>query len=558
MLKDLDGNPLSTHVNRRDVLRIGGAAAAAGALSIRSVGAQDATPGAPAASPAADTGMSPSPIPGVPDAYWRYPDPYTTVTAPPGKGGTIRITFLSEAQVKGHDDNAFWQELEKRIGASLDITLVPGAGYPERMATMAAGGDFPDLLYLLPLLYPQLEEFMIQGAFADVTQYLDGDAKSAFPNLALFPEHSWTNSKINGVLWGVPNPTSLNANALWYRSDWLDASGLAVPTNAAEFLEMLQRFTDSDLDGSGSQDTFGTAFERLDAVSQRFINGMYHVPAQANVAEGYDWTVNPDGSFTNMIETPEFRQALEFERQVWAAGVCHPDSLTQTSNEVREQLIAGTVGSGPNAFILLPLIRREAAKINPDARVMGLIPPGHDGGEGVAYKIRGFFGSWALPASLTGDDARIEELLGVTNYFGAPFGSEEYIFLNFGLEGIHHTVNDDGSRTLTQQGTEEHFNLSLGGLNVLYSPNQEEITYVQSLMAEQVRIGITPATIGLYSPTAKAEASVLTQLFSDRKIEIATGRADMSALDQWIEDWASRGGEQIRTEFEEAYAAAHG
>ena len=243
----------------------------------------------------------------------------------------------------------------------------------------------------------------------------------------------------------------------------------------------------------------------------------------------------PGRHLHQQIETPEFRQALEFERQVWASGVCHPDSLTQTSDEVREQLIAGTVGSGSNAFILLPLIRGEAAKIVPDAQVDGPDPAGPRRRRGRStYKIARLLRPWACPASLAGDDARIEELLRVTNYFGAPFGSEEYIFLNYGLEGIHHTVNDDGSRTLTQQGTEEVLQpLARRPQRPLQpEPGGDHLRPEPDGRAECGSASPRP-TIGLYSPTAAARRpSVLTQLYSDRKIEIATGRADMSALDQ--------------------------
>ena len=155
---------------------------------------------------------------------------------------------------------------------------------------------------------------------------------------------------------------------------------------------MISTFTTGDPDGNGGADTYGTSFERLDAVSQRFIHSMFRVGA-----EGNGWIVNDDGSFTHAIETDEFRAALEYAREVWASGACHPDSLTQTSNEVREQLMAGTAGSGPNAFILLNFIRSEAAKVNPNAQIIGLAPPGHDGGEGVAYNIGGWFGQFCIP-----------------------------------------------------------------------------------------------------------------------------------------------------------------
>lgn len=530
-------------LSRRDAIRLTGGVAL-GSLLPSQVAAQDA-------SPAADQGFFPSPIEGVPNAYYRYPDPFPTVTEAPGTGGTVKLLLINDKQIKSHDDNQFWQELETRLGVSLEVTFVPGSAYAEKMATTIAGGDFPDLMMLLGLLYPPLNEFIIQGAFTDVTSYLEGDARQAYANLAAFPSYAWENSKLNGVLYGVPSPTSLQPNAMWYREDWLETVGMEVPANADEFLQVLLAWTNNDPDGNGQPDTYGTAFERLDAISQRFIHGMFRVGA-----EGDGWIVNPDGSFTHAIETEEFRASLEYMRQVWEAGVSHPDSLTQTSNEIREQLMAGTVGSGPNAFILLGLIRDEAVKINPEARIMGLAPPGHDGGEGVAYNIGGYFGRYAIPTPSGQDEARVAELLGICNYFGAPFGSEEYTFLNYGIEGVHHTVNDDGSRTLNQAGEEEVFNPSLGGLNVLYNPDRDHIQYVQSLMAEQTRIGLFSPTVNLYSPADAEKGGELFQLYTDRMIAIGTGRDAMDALDDWVADYMSRGGDQIRQEYAEAYAAA--
>lgn len=533
----------SRRITRRDALKVAGGAVAGSLIVKGSAGAQEASP--------APAGFFPSPIEGVPNAYYEYPTPFTTVDSPPGKGGTVRLAHLSDKRINDRPDNQYWQELETRLGVTLEVTLLPGAAYAERMATMIAGGDFPDLLFVLDLLYPQASEFKIQGAFTNVTGYLDGDARQAFPNLGAMPSYAFENSKLNGVLYGVPSPTSLQPNALWYRGDWLTNAGLSAPTSAAEFLNMINVFTTGDPDGNGNNDTYGTSFERLDAVSQRFIHSMFRVGA-----EGNGWIVNDDGSFTHSIETEEFRAALEFAREVWASGSCHPDSLTQTSNEVREQLMAGSAGSGPNAFILLNLIRSEAAKVDPDAQILGLAPPGHDGGEGVAYNIGGWFGQFAIPTSVGADDARMEELLGITNYFGAPFGSEEYNFLVYGIESVHHTLNDDGSRTLTEAGERDVFNPSLGALNVLYSPNRDEIEYVQSLMAAQTRVGLFSPTVNLYAPAAAEFAGELSQLYTDRKIDISTGRAGMEDLDAFISEYMSRGGDQIRAEFEEAYAEA--
>ncbi len=536
-----------TRVSRREALKVAGAATIA--LGTHSTSAaQEASP-----APATE-GMSPSPIEGVPDAYWQYPEPFTSVETTPGTGGRFSVLLSNDKQVNDRDDNRFWQELENRLGVTLDFTFLPGSAYAAKMATTFASGDFPDLMNVYTLLYPQVSEYTVQGAFLDVTDYLDDAGRAAFPNLQRFPGYAFENSKLNGRLFGVPNPTSLQPNALWYREDWRANLGVPIPTDAASFQAMIEQFTTGDPDGNGSTDTYGNASDSVNPFETRFVHAMFRVPAEG---DGFGFSIMPDGSFVNEIETPEFRAALEYMREMWASEAMHPDSLTDTSADIRNKFMGSRVGSISNAFILLGYMRAELAKVVPTGQVMGLVPPPHDGTGGpVTYNIAGYFGQWCIPSATAGDDAKVEELLRITDYFAAPFGSEEYIFLNFGIEGEHHTLNDDGSRTLTEAGEREVFSLSLGGLNVLYAPDREQIVYAQQLMAEQTAFGVTDPTFNLYSPTAAAMKGPFQQMYFDNKIAIGSGRESMDMLDSWIADWRSRGGDQILAEYQEAYEQA--
>jgi putative aldouronate transport system substrate-binding protein len=47
--------------------------------------------------------------------------------------------------------------------------------------------------------------------------------------------------------------------------------------------------------------------------------------------------------------------------------------------------------------------------------------------------------------------AQIEELLSVANYLAAPYGTREYTMVNFGVEGVHYTMNN-GVPTATKEG----------------------------------------------------------------------------------------------------------
>lgn len=158
---------------RRSVLRLalGGAATAASAALLDACGTRSspsappavatapATSGAPvtASAPArpAASGILPSPAPNVPNAYLTPPPPVQSVAAVPGKGGKVSITKASQRPpAVPHDQNQWWQELEKRLGVAVDFTLVPLPQYTEKATALIASGDLPDLLLIAPLSAP--------------------------------------------------------------------------------------------------------------------------------------------------------------------------------------------------------------------------------------------------------------------------------------------------------------------------------------------------------------------------------------------------------------------
>jgi putative aldouronate transport system substrate-binding protein len=539
---------IRSSMTRRHALRVAGiatiGAATAGTPALRAQ--------SPVASPDAN-GMIPSPMAGVPAIYTAYPEPWQSVTETPGTGSKVRIFWLTDKRIKGRDENAWWQDLERRLGVELDLQLIPGAAYGDKIATTIAGGDMPELMHVFELLSPQQAKFKLQGAYADVTEALAKESRAAFPNLNALPEYVYQNSRLNGVLYGVPNIFPIQPNAQWYRGDWADALGIAKPADAASYRAMLEAFTLNDPDGNGQAGTYGTAFEQLNGFEQRFIHGMFRVPV-----EGDGFRKNDDGTFTYVLETEEFRNALDYSRQLWAAGVFHPDSRSMANTDVRDQVIGGVAGGGAIGFSLIPDSRKNLALVAPEGVLTGIVPPGHDGGTGLNYNIDGYFGQVCIPASVASDDGRLRELLGICNYFTAPWGSEEEVFLNWGIEGTHWNFDDNGLRVKTQQGEEEVIGSLLGGEPVLFDANVDQAIEFQNMMFQQASQGVFSATNPLYSETLASKGAELNQLYTDRRYEIGTGSKDISEIETWLNDWKSRGGEDIRRELQEALQASQG
>jgi putative aldouronate transport system substrate-binding protein len=556
----------SSTISRRAALRLSAAAAGAaaiGGLGRGVVGAGQATPGtpgtpvaSPGASPAATpdaTGRIVSAVEGVPDAYLTYPEPFQSVDNAPGSGGGVSTYQISYTPpVPPRDDNAFWQELERRLNVSpLRIDMQPADTYGDKIATVIAGGELPELMVMTPGGYPEQYQYFEQGAFNDLGPFLTGEALQAYPNLARFPEYLWRNVAINGTIYGVPRETFQIGYVLYTRQDWIDKLGLARPQNAEEFFELMVAFTKGDPNGNGSADTFGLGSQNGD-LSRPFFQQMFRVPN--------GWRLNGDGTLTNAIETDEFVQAVAYMRRLWEAGVYHPDALSMSNAQAKDGLVAGNHGAymdGPGGLPGSGGLRGRADEVNPEANVVAMVPMAHDGGPAIAYKGNGFWGFVAIPSAVR-DEARIQELLGILNYYAAPFGSQENVFLGNGLEGVHHTVQPDGTRVSTEQGQREIQNLTYLATppTVFFYDRPGDAVYMQQMIADHMAIAIPNPTMTLYSPTSVEQGGELGQLEEDAVNAVITGREPVSALDEMENAWRSRGGDQIRQEYQDALDAS--
>lgn len=550
--------------SRREVVA---AATGAGGLALTGhlwfpadASARQATPAVPLdvpAPPGLTTGVDyfPPLVEGGPEAYLRLPTVFQSVPEPPGQGGTVRVLHVAYAAVPPpRESNPYWQEMERRLNVTWDVELVPPSAYPDRVATTIAGGDFPDLMLLDGGFLPSIGDLIQQGAFTDLTDYLTGDALQEYPNLAAFPEQIWRNAQFNGRIYQVPRPRTVADSQLVFRFDYLDRLGLASPTNSAEFTQVLQAMTQNDPNGNGQADTWGMGSQgNPPGLNNNFFGRMFRTPNT--------WRLNPDGTLTHQWSTDEFRQGLSYGRELFAAGIYHPDALTMTNPQAKDAIIAGAIGAtddgqvgmwGPNG------LRDRAKELNPEANLGALIPFGHDGGPGVYTKTIGFFAGAYIPSAVGQDAERLRELLRVMNFLAAPLGSEEQRLRVYGIEGLHHTLNAEGAPILTEEGRTQIVDIfGIGNQPYAYylPDNPQDGLYGQQLISDSIRIGIDNPVWGLYSPTEAEEGAVLADGIGDMLASVIAGREPLEAWDQRISEWQERGGDRIRGEFEEALAS---
>jgi putative aldouronate transport system substrate-binding protein len=498
----------------------------------------------------------PSPAPNVPDAFTAPLPPFQSVFTVPGGGETVNVFSITYvAPETPHDQNKYWQGLEKRLNVKWNLTHAVGAdNYEEKASVLLASGKLPDLFLVLPGLSPSLYQAIQQGAFNDLTSYLTGSALKEYPNLALYPSLIWKNAAINGKLYGVPRPFNFGSGIMLYRKDWAAKLGIGEPKNATDFYNMMVAFTRNDPDGDGKADTWGMGFAAsgIGQSASQFILNMFGVPD--------NWRLESDGSLTPYIQTDEYRRAVDFLRRMYAAGLFYPGSLTATGLQMKQDFLAGKFGAYVDGFTTLYPTRFQFQSVNPEADVGILVPPGADGGKGSYWLSTGFSGFTAIPSSIS-DPNRIKELLRILNYLAAPTFSVEWNYITLGIDGWDNQPGPNGSRAVTTKGSKEIGSLTnVAFCNpVYYYPSEPTLGPVmQDYTRRLYAIAITdPTDAVLPPPTAQQKQNILDTLINDRVLRIVKGTDPLSALDELVRDWKNEGGAQMTQEYEQELQKLH-
>jgi putative aldouronate transport system substrate-binding protein len=152
---------------------------------------------------------------------------------------------------------------------------------------------------------------------------------------------------------------------------------------------------------------------------------------------------------------------------------------------------------------------------------------------------------------------RIKEILRVMNWLASPFGSQEDLLLQYGVEGQDYKKDEKGNPIPSVEG------ISRAGYVPWRYITQHPFVYYQadlpgfakaSYDAEHATLpfGIDDPTNGYYSPTFFSKGQVAEQAFFDGVREIVLGRSSMAAYDGLVSDWNSSVGTQIKQEFLQA------
>jgi putative aldouronate transport system substrate-binding protein len=490
---------------------------------------------------------------GVQPVYVHYPkNPVKSVTTPPSKGGQVTaLTNTVNAPPAPMDQNPAWQAVNQQLGTTLNINVVAASDYAPKLATVMAGSDLPDLLFIYqggPSPVPSLLQFL-QSRCSDLTPYLAGDAVKSYPNLANFPTYNWqgTGTTYGASIWGVPVPRSVLASSMYVHQELLDTAGGTLPKSADDLKRLLVDLTRPQQNqwGIGSSSTM--AF---------FVPSMFlQIFGGPN-----NWRLEADGKLTKDYETDEFKAATGYVRDLVQAGVFHPNSASAGVLGADGDFTAGRYAFYYSTWLALSTVFwPQSAHLDPNIRIRGVDPFSDDGTRKPVFFLGiGNFGNTYVPKA---SPDRIKELLGVLNYLAAPFGTQEQMLMSYGLPDADYKVDPDGD-PLPVAANSYVFNPVPFRYLTQYPGVQYNTTnpaaYAQLVHPTELAMapaGIRDPTLSLYSPSFANLNASLKQAINDGVSDIVQGRRPLSDLDGLVAAWRSNGGETIRGEYQNALAA---
>jgi putative aldouronate transport system substrate-binding protein len=258
-----------------------------------------------------------------------------------------------------------------------------------------------------------------------------------------------------------------------------------------------------------------------------------------------------DGKFTSVYETPAMTDALSQIKSMWDAGYFHPDSFSKGPSARWIDGSSVLYTQDYNAWLVY-------AGRYPDWSIGSILPPKWGGG-GIADKALGQPAYLAFAGFKKASDDRIKELLRVFNFLASPFGTQEFLLVNYGVNGVDYKL--EGSDPVATKSATANRPPGLGYLGTVYGVNlyvpgyEDYVSKAYKYIDTVMPTGKQDPSRFLYSETALTAGSSATNTLRDAIDDMILGRKKISEWAGLAATWRKKAGDAMRSEYEAAYAA---
>lgn len=451
-----------------------------------------------------------------------------------------------------------------------DAWAADGSQYADKINLSIASQTLPDVFWVNANQFKQVTEL---GLVADLTDVYEEYASDTLKNIMDSDKEGFESGKADGRLMGISTQhygIISQMNCVWIRNDWMEKLNLEAPRTMDDLIEICRQFTKNDPDGNGVDDTYGLAVDKTLDSLYALMNAYHAYPSI--------WLTKEDGSIEYGVVQPEVKEALTAFQKLYEEGILNKEFAVADNAKMTEDLVSGKVGVAifGSSFGYAPGI--DVVKNN---------------------GVEAIFKPYALP-SIDGEPAKLSIDWPVGNYVvvnkncANPEAAIKMINLYTGItnEGTAEQYNtfknnerDWGAIPFQVQNPMMDYNQYVAISKVQDSRDTSSLTPDQLGKYERVIDWIdnqNPDSLGQYSQVSAEGSYGVMKPFVDNEWYVRTAfkgistdtmvqkmssldamqnetftkiimGEDMTAYDNFVEQWSSLGGADITREMNELY-----
>lgn len=401
---------------------------------------------------------------------------------------------------------------EPNLNTTLDLEFLNWSDYATRYSLLLAGGDDVDLIYTASWCY--YNEEAANGAFKE----LDKDWLETYMPLSYSqqPQESWDEIAISGKIYAVPKSKSTFTayQQAIVRQDLIDEYGLTVPDSWENYLSYLKELAEK-------QSETGVTALNTNANREQLLTIFGQANGVQGVTEGYDFDYYANNSekapaaedIWYLYTSDFYKEYCETMADLAAAGVWSADAINDTS-DAQAYFENGTSGSLVwNSSVFTAGKNLEAANAGTYA-VYDVTPD-----------VKRNRGSYAVDAiAITEKSADPERAALVLDYMKGDVDLNRLLL--GGIEGVHYSLNEDGTRVTLDDADGYAWNNWAWAINRQDEPDEAGLDEREITVNEQNdAMEYVPEQTGFtFDPSpVQTEYTVVQALVDEYKMAFALG-----------------------------------
>jgi hypothetical protein len=286
------------------------------------------------------------------------------------------------------------------------------------------------------------------------------------------------------------------------------------------------------------------AFGDMFGTDASYITQLFQFPVK--------WDQDASGKLVHKYETQGFVDALEWHASLAKAGFINPADLANTDQNGKQRFWSGKsviCCDGTGAWDGNDAKSGAAANPSYVRQAFNLMTA--KGGTPTIELQPGASMFAYLNAKLS--EAQVKELLAVANYLAAPYGSKEWLVVNFGNEGTDYTMKD-GNPQLNELGAKEvatafQFLVTPPAVTTVKEGFTQVAKDYAAWQADTVKYATKPIFYGM-NITEPSQYASIGQAMLDTMNDVKIGRKPISAWTDAVAAWKKNGGDELRKFYE--------